>query len=629
MANRIVELSGFEIDSQEAVCQVVQNCLYGVDADPLAALLASAELAALAPGQVTEVNIQWADTLLPSVSDYENGFAPPLDLHLWKDVPDGFDIAIGNPPWGRVKPVIRQYLAAAGPTLLDTQGHVLKDRLRSSQSVGDGWDSHAADVRSYSKALRSSGAFQHQGKGDADLYKYFLERVHQLLRSDDARFGLLIPSAFLRSDGCTPLRNLLFSNGSFEKIAEMINSKRYFDIHSMFRFMLAIWQQGSPSRGITDIQFAAKGLADLRIAGAAGTAFPMPLNFIDEVGAGRRTVPDVRSSAQKSLLSHLYKQQPTLGERGCGWSCHFVREIDMSADSRLFHHAHQEQHENDLLPLYEGRMVNQFDSRAKRYVGGEGRKAQWMAQGLGIRPLKPHFLISSEVARKVGVTSARAGFCDITGHANERTVLAALIPAESVAGNKVPTVRFDRDEPALHLVWLAVANSFVIDWAARRRVNTSLNFFQLEQLPFPRIEPGSTLGAEIASAAAQLSKSDERWTPEILISRAALRAQIDARVAQLFNLDLFKMARLLDDFPLLDRHQPAATRAAPSTATRDLVLLTLANHLGESGVTLRDLGLRDRGAQDLAERVATQQAMGQIAYLPGEVACAIQSPSDV
>jgi hypothetical protein len=176
---------------------------------------------------------------------------------------------------------------------------------------------------------------------------------------------------------------------------------------------------------------------------------------------------------------------------------------------------------------------------------------------------------------------------------------------------------------------LAVANSFVIDWAARRRVNTSLNFFQLEQLPFPRIEPGSTLGAEIASAAAQLSKSDERWTPEILISRAALRAQIDARVAQLFNLDLFKMARLLDDFPLLDRHQPAATRAAPSTATRDLVLLTLANHLGESGVTLRDLGLRDRGAQDLAERVATQQAMGQIAYLPGEVACAIQSPSDV
>jgi hypothetical protein len=94
MANRIVELSGFEIDSQEAVCQVVQNCLYGVDADPLAALLASAELAALAPGQVTEVNIQWADTLLPSVSDYENGFAPPLDLHLWKDVPDGFDIAI-------------------------------------------------------------------------------------------------------------------------------------------------------------------------------------------------------------------------------------------------------------------------------------------------------------------------------------------------------------------------------------------------------------------------------------------------------------------------------------------------------------------------------------------------------
>src|SRR5579871_4686396 len=55
----------------------------------------------------------------------------------------------------------------------------------------------------------------------------------------------------------------------------------------------------------------------------------------------------------------------------------------------------------------------------------------------------------------------RAGFCDITGQTNERSMLAALVPPGVICGNKVPTITFEGDEAdisRLHL-WLAMANS--------------------------------------------------------------------------------------------------------------------------------------------------------------------------
>ncbi len=620
LADRIVEVSDDRLSHSEALAIAVPRCLFGVDADPLAALLAAAELACLTGGLVPENNVQWADTLLPADLMVSGGSAPPLDVSQWASrVPDGFDIAIGNPPWGAVKPAVRTYLAASGPSLLGAQGADLKARLHGDETLGASWELHASDVRSYARELRESGAYIHQGRGDADLYRYFLERTRQLLRPSGGRFGLLVPAAFLRADGCTPLRNLLFDEGSFETIAEVLNTGRLFDIHAMFRFAVLVWQQGD-RQGIAHAQFGARTIDDLRAAGKTQQV-GMSLAFIDRVSSGRRTVPDVRSTAQASLLARLYDEHPTLEEPGCNWNCRYVRELDMTNDSHLFRHAHDDAANQKLVPVYEGRMVHQFDTRAKRYEGGAGRRAVWAAQGLGERALASHYLVTTTTAYASGAGAPRAGFCDITGHANERTVLAALLPANAVAGNKVPTLRFDRQDSALHLIWLAVANSFVVDWVARRRVSTSLNFFQLGQLPFPRIEPSTRLGESLVLASEYLSNSDTRWTADVLKARAAQRAELDAMVAEAFRLDLPALALLLQDFPLLDRHQPGVAPSHRSTITRDLVLSTFARRCGDGGITLRDLGLgSDHGPNIIAERVSVAQANGQIAYVPGEVA---------
>lgn len=622
MADRMVEVATAPLSHGDALTLAVSHCLFGVDADPLAALLTTAELAALARDPAGMGNVQWADTLLPADTGVSAGSAPPLDGERWAhEVPDGFDIAIGNPPWGALKPAVRTYLAAAEPSLLGAQGADLRDRLRRTGAVEASWEVHASEVRSYAKALRASGEYAYQGRGDADLYRYFIERVHQFLRPDGGRFGLLVPAAFLRSDGCTPLRNLLFDNGTFEGIAELVNAERVFDIHAMFRFVLLVWQQGEP-RGIARAQFAARSVEDVRDAHRLPSV-AIPLPFLDHVSGGRRTVPDVRSDEQATLLKRLYDEYPTLEEPGCEWTCRYVRELDMTNDSHLFSQA-QGGPENQV-PVYEGRMVHQFDARAKRYEGGAGRRAVWTAQGLGARDVVPHYVVPASVADAYGPGVDRAGFCDITGHANERTVLAALLPAHAVAGNKVPTLRFDRDDPELHLVWLAVANSFVIDWIARRRVSTSLNFFQLGQLPFPRIEPSTPLGGSVVRLARELCQSDDWWDIDLLEMRAMQRAELDSLVAEVFDLDLPALALLLGDFPLLDRHQPGATPARRSTVTRDLVLSTYAARTGHREMTLTELGIDPgHGSNDLVERLQTARALGQIAYVPGEVARSLQ-----
>ena len=61
------------------------------------------------------------------------------------------------------------------------------------------------------------------------------------------------------------------------------------------------------------------------------------------------------------------------------------------------------------VPLYEGRMVHQFDHAAKAYVGGEGRGAKWRDLSFTEKALTPHFYVDAQN------TDLRACYCQVTG----------------------------------------------------------------------------------------------------------------------------------------------------------------------------------------------------------------------
>ena len=245
-----VELSRGALSTAQASRLIVERSLYGVDVNPLAALVTAGLLRRTTNAKrAPHPNIQWADTLLVHDVGFRSAAGvPPIDVAAWPDGAGPFDAVIGNPPWGPVKPAIRQFLAHADPSALTRQGAELWDSVRSSSpGVVQRWDDHAKKTREYAAALRASSAYRHQGPGDADLYRYFVERAHGLI-GEEGRLGLLVPGGILRAEGTAPLRQLLLRTGTIELALEFINTSRLFAIHPMFRFAMLVWQTRGTTR---------------------------------------------------------------------------------------------------------------------------------------------------------------------------------------------------------------------------------------------------------------------------------------------------------------------------------------------------------------------------------------------
>lgn len=161
-------------------------------------------------------------------------------------------------------------------------------------------------------------------------------------------------------------------------------------------------------------------------------------------------------------------------------------EVNMGTDRDLF---------GDFpegLPVYEGRMVDQFDQRAKAYRSGRGRSAVWEALPFGDsrKAIAPQWRLAPEkIPRKLGdrVWRYRVGWCDVTAPRNERSLIAALIPPNVICGHSLPTLTFPDGFEWAYMPWLAFANSVCLDFLARKRVALHMSMTVLDTLPFPRL----------------------------------------------------------------------------------------------------------------------------------------------
>ena len=193
----------------------------------------------------------------------------------------------------------------------------------------------------------------------------------------------------------------------------------------------------------------------------------------------------------------------------------------------------------------------------------------------------------------------RIGFCDIAGQTNERAMQAAFVPAGCACGNKVPTLLFDDDDAAM--LWLGVANSFVFDWIVRRYITTTINFFILENLPFPSINLESVLAQSIIGCVRRITEmenGDDGWGWDELWAYALERANLDALVFDAYGLNVGEMDTILADFPLVDQ-----VNARLTGGLRPTIQLVRAHVMG------------DKGAIDEAKNACVRGAMP---YVPNE-----------
>ena len=390
------------------------------------------------------------------------------------------------------------------------------------------------------------------GPGNADLYEFFCQRYRELLRSG-GRLGVVLPRTVFLAKGSAAFRAWLFDQAVPTRIDFLLNNRLWaFDTHPQYTVALLAAERRSPdSDEVLEVAGVARSAAEFMVQSATPG-----LRFRRAALGPELEIPLLRSQAEADLLARLRHGVP-FAHGGSRWRCFATQgDFNETSDRALWQGATQG------WQLWKGESFDQFDPH-----GAEARFCPAGDEALA-KARKPRpgtkSLLADEVSMAVRRQAlertcrrARVAFRDVSRATDSRTVRACLVPPRHFLTNKAPYLTFIDDDPRAEAVCLALMNSLVFDWQARRFVETSLNFFILEGLRLPDLDD-DTFDA-LAATAAWLSCPDDRFADFAAATdveveqldddeRTRLRAEIDAHVARAWGLTPSEIELVFDDF---------------------------------------------------------------------------------
>lgn len=483
----------------------------------------------------------------------------------------GFDVVLGNPPWDTMSPDFKEFFSVYDPNIRSMSPDEQREAygiLLADPIIAERWERHCNDLYAAVHFIKSSGRYRlfaegNLGKGDFNVYRMFVETA--LAATRDGRVAAqFVPEGLYNGANATAIRREMFSNFHLSHLAGFENTKGiWFDkIDTRMKFCLYTAWKGGRTEELYSA-FRVNSLEKLQ-AFMAGGALRIPVSVVEEFSPEAVAVMEFAAQSEIDICARMYARYPKFGVEVEGLPYrHYMAEAHMGNDRELFTEG------SDGLPVFEGRMIDAFDYRAKGYVSGRGRSAVWedFAFGSAGKRIQPQWRILDErIPEKLGdrVYRYRIGFGDVASPTNQRALTAALVPPSVICGDKVPTIILSAD-PRDHLLWLGVANSIVMDFLVRKKVSLKMSYTIMDSLPFPRdfeTTPAAieiarkvcalcAVGPEMAAFRAEaveariLSSVDD--IVEAPDQRAVVAAEINALVAQeVFGLTQQEMLYILD-----------------------------------------------------------------------------------
>lgn len=439
-------------------------------------------------------------------------------------------------------------------------GNVTLVRGKEGTALHEGWRRERARYKGLSDPAHP---FRHQGSADLNTYKMFVEVSHALLQ-EGGQLGLLVPSGLYTDRGTGDLRKLLLHGCRWRWLYGFENRRKVFDIDSRFKFCVTLAEKG----GTTDNVRAAFMRHDLEDWAQARGVLDYPADRVTTFSPKSLSILEVQSQRDLEVLTRIYANSVLLGDDGPdGWGIEYATEFHMTNDSKLFIQRDEaeangfrpdiygrwmDEEGEVLLPLYEGRMIGQFDFSEKGWVSGKGRGAKWREIPWEDKRIEPQYLMREEDA---GRPPRHFSIMDITSSTNRRTAIGALLPA--FPRNHKSPILGPSDDLAQQLAFSALLNSFVFDSVLRQSFSgLSLTWHVLEAMPLPHrcehLRPLVRIAARLqlsppTLAAERLTIGDERPVALTLHERLRLRCTLDAIVAVLYELDRDDFSWVLKD----------------------------------------------------------------------------------
>lgn len=514
----------------------------------------------------------------------------------------GFDVILGNPPWERIKLQEEEFFAPRSPEIANAPNKAAREKLIKQLASPDASPAEKALHKEFletrrgaeatSEFVRNSGHFPLTGVGDVNTYALFAELFYRLI-SPLGRTGIIVPSGIATDDSTKAFFDAIASSKSLVSLISFENEEFIFkSVHHSFRFCL-LTLSGSPVPA-TDFCFFARQPEE---ASDSRRRFNLTPDDIKLLNPNTRTCPVFRSQADAELTKKIYRQIPVFVEEGKGisgnpWGIRFMTMFHMSSDSKLFKTYEQLSREgfvpsgsqwqnqagNCFMPLYEAKMIHQFDHRWATYEqnGTDARDPilEEKAES-AFDPMPRYWINRDSITDKLSEKWDKKwllGFRDVTSSHVLRTAIAAVIPICGV-GHKMPLI-FASESAQLTACLLTNFNSLIFDYFVRQKVGgLSLSYFILKQIP--TIAPQNYSSADIdfiVTRVLELVYTSESlrpfaddldykgdpfaWDPE---RRAQLRSELDAYYAILYGLTRDELRYVLDPAEIYGDDYPSET----------------------------------------------------------------------
>ena len=550
------------------------------------------------------------DSVRSAVAANANGLSRTHRFFHWhlefRDVmaKGGFDVVLGNPPWERIKLQEQEYFANRSPRIASAPNAAERTRMIRALSEPGAPESDMALARAFRDALRESeassvfvrkgGRFPLTGTGDVNTYAVFAETFRDIC-APEGRSGFIVPTGIATDNTTRAFFDAVAKGRRLASLYDFENKEAIFPgVHRSYKFCLLTLGRdvGEP----TFVFFATRGehLADDR------RRFTLTPADIARINPNTRTAPVFRSRADADLTRRIYARVPVLideaaGKTGNPWGISFMAMFHMSNDSGLFRTAKQLAEQGAQrtgamwtgaggrawVPLYEAKMVHQFDHRWATYeTDGEtvrdATETEKRDPGYDVLPRYwvPGDEVQSRLAAKGWTREWLMGWRDICRSTDERTVIAGVIPRVGV-GNKFPLAIFSTSFRCFELACLiGNLSSLVFDFVARQKIGgTTLNFFYLKQ--FSVLPPDVYTADDIAFIAPRVLElvytsgslrpfaqdlgftgAPFAWNPD---RRAHVRAELDAYYARLYGLNRDELRYILDPADAYGPDYPSET----------------------------------------------------------------------
>jgi hypothetical protein len=538
-------------------------------------------------------------------AEYARAFHWPLAFPEVMIGKGGFDVVLGNPPWERIEVQEQEFFSSSYPAIAGAKNAAKRRAMIEALEIDD-----PATFVEWRLALRAaavevsfykgSGRFPFGSVGKINTYAVFADHFRQLI-TKSGRAALILQTGLV--DGFTYRKFLshLLQTKTIVSYFGFENEELLFPhITNKMKFGIITLSGGDV---LNDQPWFTANLRQPAQIEDSNRRYALSIDEIQAINPNTLNLPAFRWAKDAEVTAAIHRAAPVLirktadGNEHNPWEVSLKSLFNMATDSVHFLD-HEEISEKvverrgalavlsdgrEVYPLYEGKMFWHFDHRYGTYEGQTEKQAN-----KGVLPRvsvtahsDPNYQIQSQYWVEKNLVEEALGDSD---HKNwlfswrdvgpsERTMVGAIIPF-TATGDKAPIMTSTL--PASDIICLAgILSSLVVDYCARQK-STDMKFFIVEQIAVlsPSIldEENTWMGStvrewirdrtfelsytnyELASLAADLGfgHGPFHWDSE---RRAYLKAEIDAAILHLYEINRAQADWLIDSFSVLRKYE--------------------------------------------------------------------------